>query len=152
MNSVQERQREPHGDPEAPITGPSSELGASEGASDAGRAHGSDREGNTEPTGTDSRLTVLLDSTQQTARAMLDAEDALRVLREHFEQTEDHETQADIAASALDLVDRQLELTRERRHKLDGIEGRLWSRRNRLERLLISARGTAWWRAHHREF
>ncbi|HEY4427546.1 MAG TPA: hypothetical protein VGN08_05015 [Solirubrobacteraceae bacterium] len=94
----------------------------------------------------------LPDPTQQTARDMLDAEDALHVLRERFEQTEDHETQGELAASALDLVERQLELTRERRHKLDGIEGQLWSRRNRLERFLISTRGTAWWHAHHRRF
>jgi hypothetical protein len=152
MSRVQEKPRQPYGDPEAPTTSPSSELGAPEGASDGGRAHRSDREANTEPTGADPRLTVLLDSAQQTARAMLDADDALRGLREHFEQTEDHETQGELAASALHLVEHQLELTREHRHNLDGVEGQLWSKRNRLERFLISTRGTAWWRAHHRRF
>jgi uncharacterized protein (DUF2384 family) len=89
----------------------------------------------------------LLAGTQEAARGMLDAEDALRVLRERFESTEDAETRAELAAEALDHVERQLSLTRERRQALDGIEGKLWSRRNRLERLLIHTRGRAWWHA-----
>jgi hypothetical protein len=82
----------------------------------------------------------------ETTRGMLEAEDSLRVLRERFEQADDPETQGELAAEALDQVERQLNLTRGRRHELDSIEGKLWARRNRLERLLIGTRGRAWWR------
>jgi hypothetical protein len=44
-------------------------------------------------------------------------------------------------------VERQLQLTRERRWQLDSVEGRLRARRNRLERLLIHTRGASWWHA-----
>jgi hypothetical protein len=87
-----------------------------------------------------------------TGPASGDLEDALRVVREGFERTEDLDTQAELAAHALDQVERQLELARERRRTLDGVEGKLWSRRNRLERFLIQARGTAWWHSHRRQF
>jgi hypothetical protein len=104
------------------------------------------------PEQTDPRLAELVDPSQETARAMLEAEDALRVLRERFERTEDPEIQGELAAKALEQVNRQLELTRERRRHLDGIEGKLWSRRNGLERFLIHARGTTWWHEHGRLF
>jgi hypothetical protein len=89
----------------------------------------------------------LLAGTHEAARGMLEAEEALGVLRERFEGTEDADTRAELAAEALEYVERQLNLTRERRQALDGIEGKLWSRRNRLERLLIHARGRDWWHA-----
>jgi hypothetical protein len=54
------------------------------------------------------------------------------------------------AEEALDQVERQLQLARERRRELDGVEGALWARRNRLERFLIHARGPAWWRARRK--
>ena len=115
-------------------------------------AYRSQREAKVEPVETDPRLGELLDLAQETARGMLEAEDALRVVRERFERTEDPEIQGELAANALEHVDRQLELTRERRRNLDGIEGNLWSRRNRLERFLIQARGSTWWHAHGRQF
>jgi hypothetical protein len=51
------------------------------------------------------------------------------------------------AEAELDDVERQLGLVRERRRRLDRDEQRLWARRNRLERTLIGARGSAWWHA-----
>ena len=76
------------------------------------------------------------------------AEEALEIVRQRFEQAEEQETRGRLAAEALDLVERQLSLARERRRRLDSIEAKLWSRRNRIERLLIHARGSDWWRAH----
>jgi hypothetical protein len=84
---------------------------------------------------------------QDTAAAMLQAEDALGRVRERYEHTEDPGAQGELAAEALDHVERQLQLTRERRRQLDSVEGRLWARRNRLERLLIQTRGASWWHA-----
>ena len=49
--------------------------------------------------------------------------------------------------AALEQVERQMQLTRERRQQLEDVEGRLWARRNRLEQFLIHTRGLAWWRA-----
>jgi len=92
-------------------------------------------------------LTELLDGAQQTARDILEAEEALRLLRERFEATGDEQARAELAAEALDHVDRQLELAGERRRALDGVEGMLWSRRNRLEQFLIHTRGIDWWHA-----
>ncbi len=77
----------------------------------------------------------------------LQAEDALGLVRQRFEQTEDPEAQGELAALALEHVERQLKLAREQRRALDGVEGKLWARRNRLERFLIHARGSAWWHA-----
>jgi len=93
------------------------------------------------------RVSELLGRAQETARGMAEAEDALRLVRERFQDTEDPQLQGDLAAEALDQVERQLQLTRERRQGLDSIEGKLWTRRNRLERFLIHARGRAWWHA-----
>lgn len=83
-------------------------------------------------------------------REMGDAEAALRLARERFEEAPDPQAQAEVAAEALDYVERQLELARERRRALDEVEGRLWGRRNRLERFLIRARGIDWWHARRR--
>jgi enoyl-CoA hydratase/carnithine racemase len=93
------------------------------------------------------RLSELLGRAQETARAMAEAEDALRLVRERFQHTEDPQLQGDLAAEALDQVERQLQLTSQRRQGLDSIEGKLWTRRNRLERFLIHTRGRAWWQA-----
>jgi hypothetical protein len=92
-------------------------------------------------------VTELLGQAQETARGMVEAEDALHLVREHFQRAEDPEVQGELAAEALDHVERQLRLTRERRQGLDSIEGKLWARRNSLERFLIHTRGRAWWRA-----
>jgi hypothetical protein len=73
--------------------------------------------------------------------------DALALLRRRFEDTEDPETRAELAARALELTERQLDLARTERQRLDSREGRLWSMRNQLERFLIEARGRDWWRA-----
>jgi hypothetical protein len=93
------------------------------------------------------RLRELLVVGQETTRGMLEAEEALHRVRQRFEQAEGADRQGELAAEALDHVERQLQLTRERRRLLDGVEGTLWSRRNRLERILIQARGAAWWQA-----
>ncbi|HEV3283487.1 MAG TPA: hypothetical protein VG010_04730 [Solirubrobacteraceae bacterium] len=93
------------------------------------------------------RLTELLDGAQASARGMLEAEEALNALRERLRHTDNDDARVELEAEALDQVERQLKLTRERRRQLDGIEGQLWARRNSLERFLIRARGSAWWHA-----
>jgi DNA helicase IV len=93
------------------------------------------------------QLSEILDPAEQTARDMLKAEEALRLVHQRFEQTEDPERQAELAAEALEHVERQLQLTRERRRQLDSTEAKLWARQNRLEGILIRARGSAWWHA-----
>jgi len=92
--------------------------------------------------------TELLAGAEQTAGAILEAEDALELVRQRFEHTDDQEEQGELAAEALEHVERQLKLARERRRLLDGLEGTLWARRNRIERFLISTRGSGWWHAH----
>jgi len=89
----------------------------------------------------------LLRLARETARGMLDAEDALDLLHERFERTEDRGERGKLAAEALDQIERQMAFAREGRRRLDGIEGKLWARRNRLERFLIHARGLDWWHA-----
>lgn len=74
-------------------------------------------------------------------------EEVLSALRKRFEQADDPQVRSELAAEALDYVEHQLELMREQRQQLDSNEGKLWARRNRLERLLIDARGRDWWRA-----
>jgi hypothetical protein len=97
--------------------------------------------------GTVPRVTELVGQAQEAARGMVEAEDALRLVREHFERTDDPEARGELAAEALDHVERQLSLTRERRQGLDSVEGTLWARRNSLERFLIHTRGRVWWQA-----
>ena len=76
---------------------------------------------------------------------MLEAEEALRLVCQRFEQTEDPNVRAELAAEALEHVERQLELTRERRRELDRTEAKMWAKQNRLEGFLIQTRGSAWW-------
>ena len=95
-----------------------------------------------------SQLREILGPAEETARSMLEAEEALRLVRQRFEQTEDPEARAELAAEALDHVERQLQLTHERRRQLDSTEAKLWARQNRLEGFLIHTRGSAWWHAH----
>jgi hypothetical protein len=97
------------------------------------------------------RLREVLGPAAQTAHGMLEAEDALHLVRQRFEQTEDPEVQGELAAQALEHVERQLELTRERRRQLDSVEAKLWGRQNRLEGFLIHTRGSAWWHARGTE-
>jgi hypothetical protein len=98
------------------------------------------------------QVSGLLGAAHEAAREMLEAEDALHLVRQRFEQAEDDpETQGELASEALEQVERQLGLTRARRQQLDSIEGKLWARRNRLEHFLIHTRGRAWWRARHRQ-
>jgi hypothetical protein len=78
---------------------------------------------------------------------MTAAEHELETLKERFEQTRDERERGDLALSALEQVELQLGLASERRRELDREEGRLWARRNRIERLLIRANGGDWWRA-----
>jgi len=93
------------------------------------------------------QLREILGPAEETARGMLEAETALRLVRRRFEHTEDPELQGELAAEALTHVERQLRLIRERRRQLDGTEANLWARQNRLEGFLIHARGSAWWQA-----
>jgi hypothetical protein len=93
------------------------------------------------------QLTEILGRTEETARSMLEAEEALRLLRLRFERTEDPKLQGDLAAEALDHVERQLQLIHERRRQLDSTEAKLWARQNHLEGFLIHTRGSAWWHA-----
>ncbi len=81
----------------------------------------------------------------ESARGFADAEEELRRMRERFEQTHDAESQGELAALALEQVERELRLTGEHRRQLEGVELSLWSRRNRLERFLIRTRGAGWW-------
>jgi hypothetical protein len=81
------------------------------------------------------------------SRDELGGEDTLAALRRRFEQTDDALVRSELAAEALDYIEGQLELMREQRQQLDSSEGKLWARRNRLERLLIDAHGRDWWRA-----
>jgi hypothetical protein len=97
-----------------------------------------------------SQLRGILGPAEATARSMLEAEEALHLVRQRFEQTEDPEARAELAAEALDHVERQLQLTGEQRRQLDSTEAKLWARRNRLEGFLIHARGSAWWHARRK--
>jgi hypothetical protein len=76
---------------------------------------------------------------------MLEEEEGLRPLRERFEQTSEPRARGELAAQALEQVEGQLQLARERRWQLDRIEAKLWGRQNRLEAFLIQTRGSAWW-------
>ena len=64
-----------------------------------------------------------------------------------MQRHDDPRAQSELAAEALEHVERELGAIRERRQQLDSSEGKLWSRRNRLERFLIDTRGLDWWRA-----
>jgi hypothetical protein len=92
-------------------------------------------------------LKELIVVAHDTTRGSLEAEEALGGVRERCQDAEDEDTQAELAAQALRHVERQLKLTRERRRQLDSVEGKLWARRNRLERFLIHTRGSDWWHA-----
>jgi hypothetical protein len=92
-------------------------------------------------------LDELLGTAQQAARGIAEAEEALEVVRRRYEHAGDPEAQGQLVAEALEQVERQLSLTRERRRQLDSVEAKLWARRNRIERLLINTRGSGWWRA-----
>jgi hypothetical protein len=92
-------------------------------------------------------LDALLGKAQETARGIAEAEEALEIVRRRYEHAGDPEEQGRLAAEALDQVERQLSLARDRRRQLDSIEAKLWARRNRIERLLIHERGSGWWRA-----
>jgi hypothetical protein len=95
-------------------------------------------------------LDELLGRAQETARGIAEAEEALEILRLRYEQAGDRDAQGQLAAEALEQVERQLGLARDRRRQLDSIEAKLWARRNRIERLLIHERGSGWWRARRK--
>jgi hypothetical protein len=98
------------------------------------------------------QLRDVLGPAEETARGMLEAEDALHLVRRRFARTVDPEVQGELAAEALEHVERQLQLTHERRRQqLDSIEAKLWARQNRLEGFLIHTRGSAWWHARRAE-
>src|SRR6267378_2982813 len=89
------------------------------------------------------RLEELIGVAHATTKGFLEAEEALGRVRERSQVAEDEDTQEELAAEALRHVERQLRLARERRRQLDSVEGKLWARRNRLERFLIHTRGSA---------
>jgi hypothetical protein len=91
------------------------------------------------------QLREILGPAEETARGMLEAEEALQLVRRRFAHTEDPEVQGELAAEALVHVERQMQLTHERRRQLDSVEAKLWARQNRLEGFLIHTRGSAWW-------
>jgi hypothetical protein len=93
------------------------------------------------------QLREILGPAEENARGMLEAEEALHLVRRRFAQTEDPKVQGELAAEALDHVERQLQLTQARRRQMDSIEAKLWARQNRLEGFLIHTRGSAWWHA-----
>jgi|HubBroStandDraft_2_1064218.scaffolds.fasta_scaffold233206_1 hypothetical protein len=123
---MQARETEPHLAPAAPADGDAVDAALGE---------------------TIPQLREVLGPVEETARRMLEAEDALQLVRQRFEQTADPEEHGELAAEALEHVERQLELIRERRRQLDNIEAKLWARQNRLEVFLIHTRGSAWWHA-----
>jgi len=112
------------------------------GAGDAALPSGLGVVGETTP-----RVRELFKETQETARGILEAEEALHLVRQRFEHTEDPEARANLAVEALDLVERQLSLTAEHRLHLSGVETELWASRNHLEQFLIQTRGIDWWHA-----
>jgi hypothetical protein len=93
------------------------------------------------------QLREILGPAEATACGMLEAEDALHLLRQQFARTVDPQEQGELAAEALKHVEHQLELASERRRQLDSIEAKLWARQNRLEGFLIHTRGSDWWHA-----
>jgi hypothetical protein len=93
------------------------------------------------------QLLEILGPAEETARSMLEAEDALHLVRQRFEQTTDPEERGELADQALEHVERQLELTHVRRRQLDSIEAKLWGRQHRLEGFLMHTRGSTWWHA-----
>jgi len=97
------------------------------------------------------QLREVLGPAEESARGMLEAEDALHLVRQRFAQTVDPEEQGELAAEALEHVERQLKLTHERRRQLDSIEAKLWGRQHRLEGFLIHTRGSAWWHGRRTE-
>ena len=99
------------------------------------------------PGDTAAQLNDMLGPGEETARGMLEAEGALHLVRQRFENTEDPHQQQELAAEALDHVERQLQLLHDRRRQLDSAEAKLWARQNRLEGFLIQTRGSAWWHA-----
>jgi hypothetical protein len=88
-----------------------------------------------------------IDDPGHDAEAVREADQRLAALHERFQQTDDPTQRDEIANEALDLVECQLSVARDRRARLDSFEGSLWARRNRIERFLIRTRGRAWWQA-----
>jgi hypothetical protein len=95
----------------------------------------------------DSRVREMLAAGEEASREILEAENALRDLRDRARGADDRELHGELALQALEHVEHELELVRKRRRGLDSLESRLWGRRNRLGRELIAARGADWWRA-----
>jgi hypothetical protein len=95
-------------------------------------------------------LEDLLGRAQETARGILESEQALDLVRRQREQADDADADGELAAEALEHVERQLALVHERRRQLDRLEAKLWARRNGLEGVLIRARGSGWWREHRK--
>jgi hypothetical protein len=88
---------------------------------------------------------ALLEAADRAARLMQEAEEELSAIRLRFESTADEQAKGELADAALARVEGQIELMQQRRRSLDRVEGKLWARRNRLERFLIGARGRQWW-------
>src|SRR4051812_36328810 len=74
----------------------------------------------------DSRVREMLAAGEAASREMLEAENALRELRERSRRADDGELRGKLALRALEHVEYELELLRKRRQGLDGLESRLW--------------------------
>lgn len=98
----------------------------------------------------DAPVREMLAAGEAASLEILEVENALRDLRDRAGRADGGHLHGELAVQALEHVEHELELVRTRRWALDGLESRMWGRRNRLERELIAERGTAWWRAHRR--
>jgi DNA-binding transcriptional MerR regulator len=80
------------------------------------------------------RLKELLNVSLDDLKLLVEAEDARAALRAewHAGGAEDLERRPEILQEALDLIERQLALVRERRAQIDELEGDLVARRERL--------------------
>jgi DNA-binding transcriptional MerR regulator len=85
------------------------------------------------------RVRELIGLPAETARGMVEAEQALEGVCERLEQSEDAERRAELVGDALGHVEQQLSLTRARRRQLDAFEAKLWAKRNGLKRFLHRA-------------
>jgi DNA-binding transcriptional MerR regulator len=78
------------------------------------------------------RLKELLGVSLDDLKALVEAEDARAALRAEWQAGPDAERRRQIAAEALEIVERQLALVRRRRDEIERLEADLLARRERL--------------------
>jgi DNA-binding transcriptional MerR regulator len=116
------------------------EIGLLKGAE---RAHGKHRfytEGEVERVREILRLRDLLGLSLDQLSRLLEAETARAELRREYQQTEQPAKRRRILEQALGHISTQLELVRGRRAELEGLEGELSERRDRVEHALAELR------------